>query len=537
MKNIPLNKKIPALIFLLLLLYLAAPVLSETGKGSISISSNPKGADIYLNDEYINKTDQVITGVFPGIHYVRLEMDGYKTWEKIFEVKEGQTTILSHDMEASTGGAFSVTTKPKRAKIYIDGDYYGTSDTVLYNVPTGQHTFLLTLENYTDYQKTVTINEDMSQSLVHTFEPLPTKGRIVFESGPSGAKIYLNGEYVGDTKKTLDETEPGTYNVTIKKEGYDDWEGIVDVEARKISEVNVILNLSKVSFSVSTTPAGAKVYLDEENIGESPVTVSAVQGPHNLSVEKFGYESVEDRVYLGPFGASLSYTLVSMAPEAIEKAEDAVTANAEYNPERARNLLEKSKESYNSGNSEAAIGYAKESIEAAYDVDSDGVKNQDDISPNINNIVIYISPLFILAVFIFFIAGDVVKHRVSSGIKIEIIRPPENEKKGYAGERAYVTADIKGPYKAFVCTVYIDGEPVEHFTEAGRHNINISGRSFGAHLISVHLQAIKERYGKYEDKTEETFTIEPLKHTDEEQGPEITPGSSDPGSPEEKDEE
>lgn len=478
-------------------------------KGTISVRSAPQGADIYLNDENIGeKTNYVILDVFPGIHFIRLEMPGYKTWEEIIEVKEGEITFVSHDMEISAGDAFTIQTKPEGARIYVDGEFEGFSNTVLNQLPTGQHTFLLTLDNYSDYQKTVMINEGMSQSLMHTFEPLPVTGEVIFESNPSNAAIYLNGEYIGDTRYTLKDVSPGTYDVVIKKAGYDDWKGILDVAAGKISEVKASLSLSKAEVVVKTEPPDADVFLDGELIGKSPVSTLTDQGSHTIRIEKFGYRPVEEIIEVGPLGTIVSYTLYSMAKEAVDEAESAINANLQYNPEKGKELLISAKEALERDDTLTTITLSELSITASFDVDSDGVLNSQDIAPNLNNTLIYLSPFAFLIVFVFLFAADYSVQQIRPELLIDI---PKKIFEDDMLARGHVTARLeRGPYRAFVCTIYIDDSSVDHFTNPGRYDIMLAGRGVGEHILSAHLQIAKKRYGSLEIKAEEKFIVESL---------------------------
>ncbi len=511
MKKTSIMRIIPGIILLLLISMAASPVDAQTQKGTISVASEPQGAEIYLNDEYLGiQTNTFIQDVFPGIHYVRLELPGYRTWEQIFEVREGEITYISHEMEPVVGGAFSVTTKPEGAQIFIDGEFYGTSNTILYELPVGQHRVLLVLENYSDYATTVAVNEGMSQSVVHTFETIPTTGRITFESVPSNAEIYLKGVLEGTTRKTLEEVVPGTYDVVIKKTGYDDWTGRVDVAAGKISEVKAELSASKVIITVHSVPEGAGVFIDGIFSGTTSLEFPVGQGLHTILIETFGYESIEEEVDIGAEGASFSYILVSMAPQAIAEAERVVSENLGYSPKKAQGALENAKKSYEAGDSQNAITYAASAIALARDVDGDGVSNSLDISPNIHNTVIYASP-FILLFFVMGVLGrDILWHRVRPGIVLHI---PVTIREDDMFARAEVTVDAPGgPYRGFVCTVYIDGVSVDHFTNPGKYEVMLSGRSPGVHRLMAHLQVAKERYGKAEKKVEEAFIVEPMEH-------------------------
>ncbi|GAB7015171.1 PEGA domain-containing protein [Methanogenium cariaci] len=500
---------ISGILFLLLIQAVVSPASADIQKGTISVTSNPQGADIYLNDEDLGlQTNTVIQDVFPGIHYIRLELPGYRTWETIFEVKEGQTAYISHNLEPVVGDAFSVSTTPEGARIFIDGQFSGTSNVVLYELPAGQHRVLLQLENYSDYAVTVTINEDMSQSLVHTFEPVSTVGRITVESVPSNAEIYLNGEFKGNTRTTLEDVVPGTYDVVIRKIGYDDWTGRVDVAAGKISEVKAELLPAQVLLSVHTAPGGAQVFVDGVLSGSSPLEIPVGQGLHTIVVEKFGYRSVEEELDVGAAGATVSLNLVSMAPEAIAEAERVVSENLGYNPKKAQTFLENAKRRYAAGDAPGAIADAASAIAAAVDVDGDGVLNPQDISPNLHNVVIYASPFVLVLLVLVVFVKDVVGHRVKSEIVVHL---PVTVRENDTLAQAEVTADISGgPYRGFVCTVSIDGVSIDHFTDPGTYVVSLAGRSRGVHHFSVDLQVAKERYGRAGKKVEKIFIVEPV---------------------------
>ncbi len=96
MRWAPAMRFISGILLLLLIQAVVSPASADIQKGTISVTSNPQGADIYLNDESLGlQTNTVIQDVFPGIHYIRLELPGYRTWETIFEVEGGRTAYTT----------------------------------------------------------------------------------------------------------------------------------------------------------------------------------------------------------------------------------------------------------------------------------------------------------------------------------------------------------------------------------------------------------------------------------------------------------
>jgi hypothetical protein len=63
--------------------------------GSISVSSYPSGAKIFLDGSYKGKTPRTIIDVEPGYHTIKLTLEGYPDWSKSVNVKEGETSYVN----------------------------------------------------------------------------------------------------------------------------------------------------------------------------------------------------------------------------------------------------------------------------------------------------------------------------------------------------------------------------------------------------------------------------------------------------------
>ena len=83
-------------------------------------------------------------------------------------------------------------------------------------------------------------------------------GIFVVKSAPDGAQIFLNGEFETATNATIP-LPPGTYDVSIKKEGFWEWDKRLVIEKEIITEVTAHLfkstpSLSAVTFTGTTNP-------------------------------------------------------------------------------------------------------------------------------------------------------------------------------------------------------------------------------------------------------------------------------------------
>jgi hypothetical protein len=82
------------------------------------------------------------------------------------------------------------------------------------------------------------------------------QGAISTSSNPTGASIYIDNTYVGETPKILNRIEQGSHNITLKLEGYENWIQTVNVEAGKTALVSKTLKpLPKITFNYTTDTA------------------------------------------------------------------------------------------------------------------------------------------------------------------------------------------------------------------------------------------------------------------------------------------
>ncbi|MBI2475223.1 PEGA domain-containing protein [Candidatus Uhrbacteria bacterium] len=100
--------------------------------GILNVASFPKGASIFIdNKKQKENTPAVIDDVMPGKHIVRVQKDGYTSWQKTLEINSKQTTfaddIILFLEQAPESTTIALTTEPvinKSTKqwIYITDD-------------------------------------------------------------------------------------------------------------------------------------------------------------------------------------------------------------------------------------------------------------------------------------------------------------------------------------------------------------------------------------------------------------------------------
>lgn len=75
-----------------------AKTAEKPAAGTLSLTSDPPGADVYINNDLAGKTPCTLT-LDPGKHTVKVIARGYLTWSRELKVREGTELTLNADLE------------------------------------------------------------------------------------------------------------------------------------------------------------------------------------------------------------------------------------------------------------------------------------------------------------------------------------------------------------------------------------------------------------------------------------------------------
>jgi hypothetical protein len=122
--------------------------------------------------------------------------------------------------------------------------------------------------------------------------PVVLPGLLAVDSTPPGAQVQVDGRTDPSwvTPFTLSALDPGQHTVTVSKPGYSSDTRTVAVTSGSKVAVTSHLNQLMATLSVTSTPAGANVYVDGKDTGKlTPAQVSVDKGQHLVLVRKAGY--------------------------------------------------------------------------------------------------------------------------------------------------------------------------------------------------------------------------------------------------------
>ena len=241
-----------------------AELLPTQTIGSLSITSSPSGASVYVDGSYHGVTPATVGNLQAGNHNVQLVKAGYKDWSAQVTIYTGQTTYLSPKLDPDPQPMYatvSLVSNPSGASVYSNGVYKGKTipgtPLVSTQVIPGTYTLLLTKSGYQDYTTTGTVVAGKNYDIVANLVPVsnPTTGAIAVSSVPSGADVYINNGFKGLTPITVESLTPGTYYVLVRLSGYQDWQSNTAVSAGSTAQVSAMLIPAQIR--TETTPPTA----------------------------------------------------------------------------------------------------------------------------------------------------------------------------------------------------------------------------------------------------------------------------------------
>jgi len=206
--------------------------------GYLAVSSQPAGAKVTLNGEFLSLTDFFPLEVLAGDYTVEVTREGYRTETRTVSIAPKATETLEVPLTRTLASAFFVT-EPAGVEIWMDGALVTTTAgalapdlaaavrdkgldparasarTEIGGLSLGAHVVELRKKCHELVRKTV----DLSEAKDYDLEPVKMEESLAslsLRSDPPGARILLDGESMGVTPKELEGVCSGKHRVEVK---------------------------------------------------------------------------------------------------------------------------------------------------------------------------------------------------------------------------------------------------------------------------------------------------------------------------------
>jgi tetratricopeptide (TPR) repeat protein len=217
--------------------------------GTLSVSTDPPGAVVYLNDEEVSRTPVSGRAIMGGTYKLRLALKGFVDHQE--DLILNPRTELKRDIKLTPNRrTLQFITEPSGVNVLIDGAVAGTTfgslspelqsqvknagldpakasaPLVIPNVEPGEHQVRFEKECFEPQPRTIQVTLDLEKNSVQSFQPVALKqeiGTIRVTSHPSGAEVFVDGKSQGMTPLQQAVVCAGDREIRVAKKGEGVW--------------------------------------------------------------------------------------------------------------------------------------------------------------------------------------------------------------------------------------------------------------------------------------------------------------------------
>jgi tetratricopeptide (TPR) repeat protein len=206
--------------------------------GYLAVTSKPAGARVSLNGEYLSLTDFFPVEVLAGEYTVEIAREGYATETRSVGIAPRKTETLEVELTRSLASAFFVT-EPAGVEIWVDNQLKATTAgtlepeatasaessginparasarTEVAGLTPGSHVVELRKKCYETVRRTI----DTPEARDYFPDPVRLEDSVAslrLTSEPPGARIFLDGEAMGQTPRELEGVCSGRHRLEVK---------------------------------------------------------------------------------------------------------------------------------------------------------------------------------------------------------------------------------------------------------------------------------------------------------------------------------
>ncbi|NLI56841.1 PEGA domain-containing protein [bacterium] len=186
-------------------------------------------------------------------------------------------------------GTLSIDSYPQNCEVYLNGEYVGVTP-LEKSVNIGKYALEVKKEGYEDYKKEITIERGKETVIIANLEI--STGSLIVKTDPDGATVFVDGKNYGLTPIEIKDLEIGEHEIVISKEGYAQIIKKIDIGEETLTIEEILIEAISEIF-INTNPKGAKVIINGEEIGITPLTLKDINpGRYIITFKAIGYEEM-----------------------------------------------------------------------------------------------------------------------------------------------------------------------------------------------------------------------------------------------------
>ena len=260
----------------------------------LDITARPAGVQVFVDGQPRGTAPCSVYALPAGSHLVHLEAPHCVAEDEFVEIRPGQFLQKSYAL-AEEKGLVLVKTTPAGAEVKLDGVSMGVTPLLLTSLASGRsHALELSLVGY--QTRRISVSPEGRAPLVREEVLALDSGVVNCTSEPAGATVVVNGVERGTTPLELAQIPKGVATFTFRLAGYREETRELRLAPGDRQSLAIQLKGLPARTTVVSSPENARVFLDDDYQGKTPVSFAASAGAHAIRLELPGYAPVVRKV-------------------------------------------------------------------------------------------------------------------------------------------------------------------------------------------------------------------------------------------------
>ncbi|HHE37847.1 MAG TPA: PEGA domain-containing protein, partial [Candidatus Cloacimonetes bacterium] len=252
--------------------------------GYYEVTSNPSGANFYLDNKLLGKTPVNRKKIESGTHLLKIEYELYHPEEKDFVINDGDDEKFEFDLKPAFGELILNSQPESGADVYIDENLMGTTPFSNKKMPSGNYLIRIEKELWMGAEESITIYD--GQKIEKTL--LLTRNFAELKVIANNSRIFLDDEYVADNafSKKLNK---GKYRLKATRDKHNTAEREIFITPGNDLEIELKPTPKVGSLSITSNPyesKGAEIHLNDLKQKETtPAVIPLLIGNYNVTIK------------------------------------------------------------------------------------------------------------------------------------------------------------------------------------------------------------------------------------------------------------
>lgn len=278
-----------AIALLSLLLALNGQAQQPAPQGcQLLVTTDPAGATVTCDGVAYQNAPVTLPGLTPGDHLLTALKEGYRELRRTVNLQPGQRIAVEMKLDPLQG-LLLVHSTPSGAEVSITGVSKGKTPLLLTDLPANKYRLTLATPGYLSKDVEVDLADRTPKYLAVELES--HSATLSVTSEPAGARVMLNGVDRGMAPCRLDRIPPGESTLELSLDGHQNISKTLQLRAGQLEEVSIQLLPNPAFVNVLSTPPGARVYVDNQFRGQTPIKLNFPQpGEFRIRTDLEAYE-------------------------------------------------------------------------------------------------------------------------------------------------------------------------------------------------------------------------------------------------------